>query len=70
VNTPVASTQAELDQALFYLDNTLMVAPEDGYIMNLQAQPGMVAGDIRFGAIASFICDETATCWPTSSRKT
>jgi multidrug resistance efflux pump len=53
----VASTQAELDQALFYLDNTLMVAPEDGYIMNLQAQPGMVAGDIRFGAIASFICD-------------
>jgi multidrug resistance efflux pump len=58
VNTAVASTQAELDQALFYLDNTLMVAPEDGYIMNLQAQPGMVAGDIRFGAIASFICDD------------
>jgi len=58
VNTSVASTQAELDQALFYLDNTLMVAPEDGYIINLQAQPGMVAGDIRFGAIASFICDD------------
>jgi len=58
VNTAMASTQAELDQALFYLDNTLMVAPEDGYIMNLQAQPGMVAGDIRFGAIASFICDD------------
>ena len=58
VNTAVASTQAELDQALFYLDNTLMVAPEDGYIINLQAQPGMVAGDIRFGAIASFICDD------------
>ncbi len=58
VNTAVASTQAELDQALFYLDNTLMVAPEDGYIMNLQVRPGMVAGDIRFGAIASFICDD------------
>jgi hypothetical protein len=58
VNTAVAATQAELDQALFYLDNTLMVAPEDGYIMNLQVRPGMVAGDIRFGAIASFICDE------------
>ena len=57
-NTTVAATQAELDQALFYLENTLMVAPEDGYIMNLQAQPGMVAGDIRFGAIASFICDD------------
>jgi multidrug resistance efflux pump len=57
VNTTVASTQAELDQALFYLDNTLMVAPEDGYIMNLQVRPGMVAGDIRFGAIATFIGD-------------
>jgi len=58
VNTSVASIQAELDQAVFYLENTLMVAPEDGYILNLQAQPGMVAGDVRFGAIASFICDE------------
>jgi multidrug resistance efflux pump len=57
VNTTVASIQAELDQARFYLDNTLMVAPEDGYILNLQVQPGMVAGDIRYGAIASFICD-------------
>ena len=58
VNTSVAAIQAELDQAQFYLENTLMVAPEDGYIINLQAQPGMVAGDIRAGAIASFICDE------------
>ncbi len=57
VNTTVASIQAELEQARFYLDNTLMVAPEDGYIINLQVRPGMVAGDIRFGAIASFICD-------------
>ncbi|MBL8416554.1 MAG: HlyD family secretion protein [Propionivibrio sp.] len=57
VNTSVARTQAELDQARFYLENTLMVAPEDGYIINLQARPGMVAGDVRFGAIASFVCD-------------
>ena len=57
VNTTVASVQAELDQARFYLENTLMVAPEDGYILNLQARPGMVAGDVRFGAIASFVCD-------------
>lgn len=56
VNTTVAAIQAELDQARFYLDNTLMVAPEDGYVINLQVRPGMVAGDIRFGAIASFIC--------------
>jgi len=57
VNTSVATIQAELDQALYYLDNTLMVAPEDGYVINLQVRPGMVAGDIRMGAIASFICD-------------
>jgi multidrug resistance efflux pump len=57
VNTAVASVQAELDLARFYLANTVMVAPEDGYVINLQVRPGMVAGDVRFGAIASFICD-------------
>ena len=57
MNTTVAAIQAELDQARYYLDNTLMVAPEDGYIINLQVRPGMVAGDIRVGAIASFIVD-------------
>jgi len=35
-----------------------MVAPEDGYILNLQVRPGMVAGPIRAGAIATFVCDE------------
>jgi multidrug resistance efflux pump len=57
VNTTVATVQAELDQARFYLENTLMVAPEDGTVINLQARPGMVVGDVRFGAIASFVCD-------------
>jgi multidrug resistance efflux pump len=58
VHTAVALAQAELDQARYYLDNTLMVAPEDGRIVNLQVRPGMVSGIVRFGAIASFICDE------------
>ena len=57
VNTAVAEVEAELDQALYYLDNTTLVAPEDGRIINLQVRPGMVAGDLRVGAIASFICD-------------
>jgi multidrug resistance efflux pump len=56
-NTTVAEVQAELDQARYYLENTLMVAPEDGYIINLQVRPGMVAGIVRFGAIASFVAD-------------
>jgi multidrug resistance efflux pump len=57
VNTTVAALQAELDQARYYLDNTLMVAPEDGTLINLQVRPGMVSGVVRFGAIASFIVD-------------
>jgi len=57
VNTAVAALQAQLDQARYYLDNTLMVAPEDGTVINLQVRPGMVAGDVRFGAIASFVVD-------------
>ncbi len=57
VNTTVAAIQAELEQARYYLDNTRMVAPEDGFITNLQVVPGMVSGIVRFGAIASFIVD-------------
>jgi multidrug resistance efflux pump len=53
----VASVKAQLDQARYYLDNTTMVAPEDGHIVNLQVVPGMVAGIVRFGAIATFIVD-------------
>jgi len=57
INTTVAATQAQFDQARYYLDNTTLVAPEDGYMINIQIRPGMVAGDVRVGAIASFICD-------------
>jgi multidrug resistance efflux pump len=57
-NAKVTSLQAELDQARYYLENTTMLAPEDGHIINLQVVPGMVAGTVRFGAIASFIVDK------------
>jgi multidrug resistance efflux pump len=53
----VDSLKAQLELARYYLDNTLMVAPEDGHIVNLQVQPGMVAGTLRVGGIASFIVD-------------
>ncbi len=58
VNTTVAEVEGQLALARYYLANTTMVAPEDGRIINLQVRPGMVAGEIRFGAIASFICDD------------
>jgi multidrug resistance efflux pump len=57
-NTTVAEVRAQLAQAQYYLDNTTMVAPEDGRVINLQVRTGMVAGDYRMGAIASFICDD------------
>ena len=57
-NTTVAHLQANLAEAQYYLDNTTMRAPEDGYLINLQVQPGMVAGIIRYGAIATFIVDQ------------
>lgn len=58
VNTGVAEAQALLAQAQYYLDHTTIVAPADGYITNLQVQPGMVSGIFRAGGIASFIVDE------------
>jgi len=57
VNTSVAGIEAELKQARYYLDNTIMVAPEDGRIINLQVRPGMVSGILRVGGIAAFIED-------------
>ncbi|MEA3411002.1 MAG: HlyD family secretion protein [Pseudomonadota bacterium] len=57
VNTSVAQVQAKLDQAQYYLDQTVIYAPGDGFITNLQAQPGLVVGTRRIGAIASFIVD-------------
>ena len=56
VNTTVAQVQADLEAARYFLNNTTLVAPEDGRVVNIQVRPGTVAGDVRIGAIASFIC--------------
>jgi len=58
VNTAVAEAQAKVDEAKYYLDQTVIYAPENGMIINLQAERGMVAGIVRIGAIASFIVDK------------
>jgi multidrug resistance efflux pump len=57
VNTAVASMEAQLRQAQYYLDNTTLVAPEDGRIINLQVRPGMVSGIFRIGGIAALITE-------------
>jgi multidrug resistance efflux pump len=57
VNTLVANVEAQLRQAQYYLDNTTLVAPEDGRIINLQVRPGMVSGIYRIGGIAALIAE-------------
>jgi multidrug resistance efflux pump len=57
VNTAVASIEAQLRQAQYYLENTTLVAPEDGRIINLQVRPGMVSGIYRIGGIAALIAE-------------
>ena len=57
VNTAVANVEAQLRQAQYYLDNTTLVAPEDGRIINLQVRPGMVSGIYRIGGIAALIAE-------------
>jgi multidrug resistance efflux pump len=57
VNTTVANMEAQLEQGRYYLDNTLLTAPEDGRIINLQVRAGMVSGIYRVGGIAAFIAD-------------
>ena len=57
VNTTVANVEAQLRQARYYLDNTTLVASEDGRIINLQVRPGMVSGIYRIGGIAALIVD-------------
>lgn len=57
INTTVANMEAQLQLARYYLENTTLVAPEDGRIINLQVRPGMVSGIYRVGGIAAFIAD-------------
>ncbi len=55
VNTGILQAQAQLEKAEYFLNNTTIYAPEDGMIVSQQARPGLVVGDIRLGAIASFV---------------
>jgi multidrug resistance efflux pump len=58
VNTTVIQAESQLKQAQYYLEQTEMRAPNDGTIVNLQVQEGMVSGILRVGAIASLILDK------------
>ncbi len=66
----IESLKAQLETAHYYLDNTLMLAPEDGHIVNLQVQAGMVAGILRVGGIASFVVDSDRYMLASFSQQT
>ena len=58
VNTGVLQARAQLEEAEYFLRNTVIYAPEDGMIVSQQARPGLVVGDLRLGAIAAFVTKE------------
>ncbi|WP_170339567.1 HlyD family secretion protein [Ruegeria arenilitoris] len=59
VNTGILQAKAQLAEAQYFLDNTTIYAPENGMIVSQQARPGLVVGDIRLGAIASFVTEDS-----------
>lgn len=58
VNAQIVEAQANVDQAEYFVEQTVIHAPEDGLIVSQQAQPGLVVGILRVGAIATLIADE------------
>lgn len=55
VNTDIVEAESQVAEAQYYLDQTTIYAPDDGFIVNQQAWPGLVVGDFRVGAIAAFV---------------
>jgi len=53
----VKAAKGQLALAHYYLDNTTIVAPADGHMINVQVRPGMVSGIVRVGGIATFVVD-------------
>ena len=51
--------QASLDDAKYDLEQTTVRAPADGYVTNLQLQPGALVGGAGSGAVMSFVQDRS-----------
>lgn len=55
VNTSVAEAQAALDESQFYLDQTVIRAPTDGFVSQLALKPGVMAVPLPFKPILTFV---------------
>ncbi len=54
----IAQTQSQLDTANYELEQTTVVAPSDGYVVNLQLREGMMVGAVS-GPVLSFVLENT-----------
>lgn len=54
VNTAVAQAQAQLDQAQYDLDSTVITAPEDGFISQNLLREGMTASNLPLRPVMTF----------------
>jgi multidrug resistance efflux pump len=52
-----AATQADLDNARWELSQTVMVAPADGWVMNLQLRPGSMVVGVPLAPAMTFVED-------------
>ncbi|MBD1570144.1 MULTISPECIES: HlyD family secretion protein [Aliivibrio] len=57
-NTTVARMRAELEQAQFNLDETVVRAPTDGYVTQMALRPGMMAVPIPLRPVMTFVHTE------------
>ncbi|TWU58570.1 Inner membrane protein YiaV precursor [Rubripirellula tenax] len=54
----IVQTQTQLDTANYQLEQTTVVAPTDGYVVNLQLREGMMVGAVS-GPVLSFVLENS-----------
>ena len=54
----IAQTQTQLDTANYELEQTTVIAPSDGYVVNLQLREGMMVGAVS-GPVLSFVMENS-----------
>ncbi|MCK0152111.1 HlyD family secretion protein [Alcanivorax sp. S6407] len=54
----VAAIKAQLEEAQFNLDNTIIRAPTDGFVTQLAVKPGMMAVPLPLKPVANFISEQ------------
>ena len=55
----IASLNAQLDNAQWQLDETVVRAPHSGFVVNLQLRPGIFVTSMPVAAAMTFVSDET-----------